>query len=441
MLAFLDRFFRLKHESTTVRREVLAGVTTFLTLAYALLVVPTILKQAGLDLNATMVATALVGAYSSFMMAVIANYPFVLAPGISLAVYFTYSVVLGKEVDWQIGLGLVFLTGIILLLLNLLRIRQLLIQVIPLSLRLATTAGLGIFLALIGLRNAEIIVADPHTLLAFGNPSSLEHLMAALGIITVGTLMVLRIPGALFLGILVVWLLSLIFGLAKFEGIVAWPSSLAPTFLKLDVPGAFQLKYLGVLISFLFVGLFDSTGSLVGLAEEGGFIEECDPSEKKCIFPRVTQALMPDTTGTILSPMLGTTSVAVYLESAAGITAGGRTGLTALTAAILFLGALFFAPFAASIPLFATAPALIVIGAMMLKFIARVDWKDPSEWIPAFITLVLIPLTYSIATGISVGYISYCFIKLFSGKFKDVHWFSWVLGFLFVLKFIFFPGT
>ncbi|MCH9627463.1 MAG: Adenine permease AdeP [Chlamydiales bacterium] len=441
MLAFLNRFFLLKEHQTTIKREVLAGATTFLTLAYALLVIPSILSEAGLDFGATLVATALVGAYSTFMMGVLANYPFVLAPGIALCVYFSYSVVLGAGHTWQTALGIVFLTGVILLILNLLRVRQLLIQVIPQSLRLATTAGMGVFLALIGLKNAGIIVAHPMTLIAFGDPKSVAHVMTAIGLISMGTMLTFRIPGALFLGILIVWILSLFFGVAHFGGFVSLPSSLMPTLFQLDVVDAFQPTHLGVLISFLFVGLFDSTGTLVGLAEEGGFLEECDPKTKKCRFPRVTRALMPDTTGTILSPLLGTTSVAVYLESAAGLSVGGRTGLTAVTAAFLFFTALFFAPFAGSIPLFATAPALIIIGGMMLRLIARLDWQDPSEWIPAFTTLILIPLTYSIANGIAVGYIMYCMIKLLSGRFKEVHWFSWILGVLFVLKFFFFPGS
>lgn len=437
----LERFFQLTKNKTTVKRELLAGATTFLTLAYTLLVIPSLLEEAGLNFGATLVATSLIGAYASCMMGLLANYPFVLAPGIALGAYFTYSVVLGQNVPWPIALGVVFLTGIILLLLNLLRIRQLLIQVIPVSLRLATTAGLGMFLALIGLKNAGIIVAHPHTLLTFADPNTFAHAMTALGLIAMGVMLTFRIPGALFLGILIVWILSLFLGKVHFEGIVDLPASLAPTFLKLDVKSAFSHEYLGVLISFLFVGLFDSTGTLVGLAEEGGYLEECDPATKKCRFPRVTRALMPDTTGTILSPMLGATSVAVYLESAAGISVGGRTGLTSVTAGILFLIALFFAPFASSIPLFATAPALIIIGAMMLKLIGRLDWDDPSEWIPAFTTLILIPLTYSIATGIAVGYITYCLIKLLSAKAKEVHWFSWIIGALFVLKFIFFPSA
>lgn len=440
MLAFLDRFFHLKERNTTVRREILAGATTFLTLAYALLVVPSILSEAGINFGAALIATALIGAYSSFMMGVFANYPFVLAPGVALAVYFTYSVVLGGGDDWRIALGVVFLTGIILMFLNLFRIRQLLTQVIPLSLRLATTAGLGIFLALIGLKNAGIIIAHPHTLLAFSPPHSITHVMTAIGLVVMGTMLVFRIPGALFLGILIVWFISLIFGIVRFQGLVSWPGSLMPTLFQLDVPGAFKIEHLGVLISFLFVSLFDSTGTLVGLAEEGGFLKH-DPEKKLCIFPRITRSLMPDTTGTILAPLLGVTSVTVYLESAAGLEAGGRTGLTAFTASLLFLIALFLTPFASSIPLFATAPALVIIGAMMLKLISRIDWSDPSEWIPAFTTLILIPFTYSIATGIAVGYITYCLIKLFSARVKDVHWFSWILGILFILKFIFFPGS
>jgi AGZA family xanthine/uracil permease-like MFS transporter len=441
MSAFFERFFQLKQNGTTIKREVLAGATTFLTLAYALFVVPTTLSQAGMDFGAALVATALVGAYSSFMMGFLANYPFVLAPGVALSVYFTYSVVLGSGHTWQTTLGVVFLTGIVLLLLNLTRIRQLLIQVIPLSLRLATTAGLGIFLAVIGLKNAGIIVPHPHTLVAFGDPHSVSHIMAAIGLVAIGTMMALGVPGAIFLGILIVWLLSFFFGLVEFKGIVSWPESLMPTFFKLDVPGAFQLKHLNVLISFLFVGLFDSTGTLVGLAEEGGFLKECGSGAKRCVFPRVSRALMPDTTGTMLAPMLGATSVAVYLESAAGISVGGRTGLTAITASLLFLVALFFSPFASSIPLFATAPALLIIGGLMLRLVSRFEWTDPTEWIPAFTTLILIPLTFSVATGIAIGYISYCLIKLLSARPREVHWFSWIVGILFILKFIYFPNN
>lgn len=438
-MAVFNSFFRLGENKTTAKREVLAGMTTFFTLAYALLVVPTILSDAGLDLNAAVIATTLTGAYATLLMGLVANYPFVLAPGVALCVYFTYSVVQGQGLAWQVALGIVFLTGIILLLLNLLRIRQLIIQAIPLSLRLATTGGLGLLIALIGLKNAGIIISHPITFLSFGDPSSLSHVMAAIGLIAMGTMMVLRVPGALFLGILIVWVLSLAFGFVEWKGLISLPSSIMPSFLRLDVVDAFNMKHLGVLISFLFVALFDSTGTLVGLAEEGGFVKECGPGKKICIFPRVTRALMPDTTGTILAPMLGTTAVAVYLESAAGIAIGGRTGLTAVTAGILFLIALFFTPFISSIPHFATAPALIIIGAMMLKLIGKLNWDDPSEWIPAFATLILIPLTSSIATGIAVGYITYCLIKLLSAKVREVHWLSWILAALFILKFIFLP--
>ncbi len=439
ILVSINKFFRIKERGSTLPRELLAGATTFLTLAYALLVVPSILSEAGLDLGAVMVAMALVGAYASLMMGFLAGYPFVLAPGIALAAYFTYSVVLGGGHTWQVALGLVFLTGVILLLLNLLRIRQLLIQAIPLSLRLATTAGMGLFLALIGLKNAGIVVADPHTLLSFGDPRSISHVLALVGIVLTGVFFRLRIHGAIFLGILAVWVFALLLGQVEWRGVVAWPASLRPTWFELDVRGAFNLKHLGALISFLFVGLFDSTGTLVGLAEEGNFLEPC--TGNKCRFPRVSRALLPDTTGTLLAPVLGATSVAVYLESAAGLSVGGKTGLTAVTAGMLFLLALFFAPLASSIPLFATAPALLIIGGMMLRRISKIDWDDASEWIPAFTTLLLIPLTFSIAKGIAVGYITYCGIKLFSGKARGVHPLSWILALLFILMFLFFPSA
>ncbi|MCH9624841.1 MAG: Adenine permease AdeP [Chlamydiales bacterium] len=435
----MSDFFHLKDNQTTVKREILAGCTTFFTLAYTLLVIPSILAQSGMNQGAVLVATALTGAYASFMMGFFANYPFVLGPGITLAAYFTYSVVLKEGHSWQVALGIVFIIGVILLLLNLFRIRQLIIQAIPLSLRLATTGGLGLLIAVVGLRNAGIIVSHPITFLSFGDPVSVVHVMTAVGLIVMGVLMVYRIPGAIFLGIVFVWALSLSLGLAEWKGFIALPESIMPTFLKLDVRSAFELRHLGVVISFLFVSLFDSTGTLIGLAEEGEFLVEHGPYEKISRFPRVTRALMPDTTGTMLAPLLGTTGVAVYLESAAGISVGGRTGLTAVTAAVLFLIALFFVPFATSIPLFATAPALIIIGGMMLKLAGRLNWEDPSEWVPAFATLILIPLTFSIAIGIAVGYITYCSIKLLTKRAKQVHWLSWVLAILFILKFVFFP--
>ncbi|NGX61568.1 MAG: Adenine permease AdeQ [Chlamydiae bacterium] len=441
MFNWANKYFHLAEHQTTVRTEMLAGLTTFSTLAYALLLIPSILADAGIDFSSSLTAMAIIGAFSSIVMAFLANYPFVLAPGIALAVYFTYFVVLGRGYSWEVGLGLVFLAGITLLLLNLLRIRQLIIEVIPLSIRLSTTAGLGLFLALIGLKNAGIITAHPDTLLSFGDPSSVAHAMTALGLVAIGVMMVYRIPGAIFLGILLVWLVSFAFGWASWKGLVSWPSSLSPTLFQLDVRGAFRQDAFSVYLSLLFVSLFDSTGTLLGLAEEGGFLEECDIPGRTCLFPRVSKAVMPDTLGTIFGSMLGVTPVAVYLESAAGIAVGGKTGLTALTAGFLFLVALFFAPFASSIPSFATAPALVLIGAMMLKPITRLPWDDPSEWIPGFVTLILIPFTYSIAIGIAVGYITYCLLKLFSGKLKEVHWLSWILGALFVLKFLLFPHS
>lgn len=434
-----ESFFHLRENNTSVKRELLAGFTTFATLAYTIVLIPKILSETGMDFDAVMIATIITGAFSSLLMGLYANYPMVSAPGIALSAYFSYSVVLLHGDSWQTALGVVFITGVIFLFLNLLRIRQLIIEVIPLSLRMATTAGLGLFLALIGLKNAEVIVYNPATFLGFGDPSSITCIMMAVGIIAIGTMMVLKVPGAIFLGIIFVWVLGLIFGFVKFAGFISLPSSILPTLFQLDVRSVFDVKHIGIVISFLFVALFDSAGTLVGLAEEGGYLKKRDLKTKKTIFPRVSQALMPDTTGSILASFLGTSTVAVYIESAAGMEVGGRTGLTAIVSSLLFLLALFFTPFASSIPHFATAPALIIIGGLMLKKMKLINWKDPSEWIPSFATLILIPLTYSVANGIAVGYITYAFLKLLSLKAKEVHWFSWLLAALFILKFIFFP--
>ncbi|MFZ0565586.1 MAG: NCS2 family permease [Chlamydiales bacterium] len=439
MAKLLDRYFHLTESKTTLPREIVAGITSFFTVAYVLVLIPATLSQTGMDFEASMVATILIAAYSSAMMGLVANYPFILGPGVGLCVYFTYSIVLGSGHIWQIALGFVFFVGIILLILNLSKIRQLIIRVIPTNLRLATTAGLGLFLALIGLKNGGIIAFNADTTwLSFGDLRSITPIMAALALVIMSILMIFRVPGALFLGMIIVWLISLFLGLSTFNGIVSWPSSLKPLFFDLDVRGIFTVHHhLDALVSLLFVTLFNSTGSLLGLAEEGRFVIE---ENNQCRFPRVSRALLPDTTGTILAPLLGTTPVAVYLESAAGLHVGGRTGLVSLTAGLCFLIALFFTPIATSIPLFATAPILVIVGGLMLKSIMAINWKDPSDWIPAFLTLILIPLTYSIAIGIAVGYITYCSLKLFSGKLKEVHWLSWILAILFILKFIFFPN-
>lgn len=431
--------FALQKNQTTVWREILAGITTFFTVAYVLLVIPALLGETGMDPGSVLVATSLTAAYASFIMGAVANYPFVLGPGIAMCVYFTYSIVLKEGHPWPAALGLVFLAGSLLLLLNLLRIRQLIIQAIPLSLRIATTAGLGLLIAFVGLKNAGVIVSHPITFLAFSHPLSANHVLTATGLIIIGVLLFYRIPGAYFLGILGTWLLALFFDAASFQGFFSWPSSMLPTLFQLDVKSAFDVTYLGPLISLLFVTLFDSTGTLVGLAEEGGFLREHPSKTKMCCFPRVTRALMPDTTGTLVASMLGTSPTAVYIESAAGMSVGGKTGLTAVTAAFLFLIALFFTPFASSVPPFAIAPALVVIGGLMLKVIVKMDWADPTEWVPGFATFILIPLTLSIANGIAVGYITHCLLKLLTGKGKEVHWLSWILAALFILKFALFP--
>lgn len=435
----LSRWFGFEQHGTTLRRELLAGLTTFSTMAYAILLLPSILSETGMDFESVMMATLITGAFATIFMGFLANYPFVLAPGLALAAYFAYSVVGAKGYTWELALGVVFLTGILFLLLNLLRIRQLIIKAIPLAIRLGTTAGLGLFLAFIGLKNVGVVVKGDATLLSFGNPNLPTVYLTALGVVVMGTLMRLRVPGAIFLGILFGWIVGLIFNLTEWRGIVSWPGSLAPTFFKLDVRSVFDLNILSVFISFVFVSLFDTSGTLVALAEEAGFISDETPKGGVFAFPRLSRALTPDATGSILGSFLGTSTLAVYLESAAGIAAGGRTGLTSVTVGVLFLISLFFGPFAHSIPPFATAPALLIIGGMMLKKIYLLDWKDPSEWIPSFAVLLIIPMTFSVANGIAIGFILMPLIKLFSGRVKEVHWLAWILGALFILKFFFFP--
>lgn len=436
-MSVLRRLFRLDRHHTSVKTELIAGVTIFSTLAYAIVMIPTTLALTGMDFGAVMTATLLAGAFATLFMGLFANYPFAVAPGIALTIYFTYAVVLSRGHDWRAALGVVFLCGALFFILTLLGIRQRVIESIPASLRLATMAGLGIFLALIGLKNAGIIVDDPKTLFGIGTLTSGATLMTLIGILATATLLAFRIPGSLFLGIILLWTLSLIFGLTHYEGIIALPASLRPTLFALDVRGVFNWELVGVALSFFFMSLFDTSGTLVALAEEGDFLEK--GSAERCSFPRLSRALTPDATGSMLAGILGTTTMAFYVESAAGISTGGRTGLTSVVVGLLFLAALFFSPFAASVPLFATTPALIIVGGMMMKKIGRLAWGDPTEWIPAFATLVIIPLTSSVATGLGAGFIVYPLIKLFAGRAKEVSLLTWLIGLLFLLRFLFLP--
>lgn len=418
-------------QNTTFWREILAGLTTFATMAYILIINPQILSHAGMDFGAVMAATAISAFIATLCMGVIARYPFALAPGMGLNAYFAYGIVLGAGHPWQVALGACFISGLIFLILTVLRIREKIMHAIPASLRYATTAGLGLFLAFIGLKDLGIITAHPTTLVTLGKMASAEAALAGFGIILIGALMVLEVKGAMLIGILVNWGLGLLLGLVQWKGFVSAPPSLAPTLLKLDIAGALKPEYIAVILSLVFVSLFDVAGTLLGLAEQGRFLTE------RGRLPRANRALVNDAVGTMAGAVLGTSPVAIHLESAAGISVGGRTGFTAVVVAILFLLSLFFSPLVASIPTFATAPILIILGALLMSSISRLNWADPAVSIPAFVLLISIPFTFSIATGIALGFILYPLIRLFSGRAKEVHPFVWVLAILFGLHFAF----
>ncbi len=431
MKAFLERFFKLSENKTTIRTEFAAGLTTFSTMAYILVVNPQILSVAGMDFGAVMVATIISTVIGTLCMGLFANYPFALAPGMGLNAYFTYGIVLGVGATWEIALGTCFIASLTFFVLNAMGIRTKIMNAIPPSLRLATVGGIGLFLAFIGFKNVKLIESHKETLVTLGKVTEPEIALTALGIIVVTALMNRGIKSAIILSILLNWSLGLVFGLVKWQGLLALPPSLSPTLLKLDIIGALNPLYIPVILSFVFVAIFDTAGTLFGLAEQGHF------TDKEGHIPRANKAQVNDAIGTAVGALVGTSPLTTYLESASGVAAGGRTGLTALFVALFFLLSLFISPFAASVPHFATAPVLIVIGAMMLKEMTRLPWDEPSEYIPAFIVLITIPLTFSIATGIALGFITYPLIKLLSGKVRDVGSLVWGIAALFILRFFY----
>ena len=427
----LEKYFKLKENKTTVKTEILAGITTFMTMAYILTVNPEILSATGMDKNALFTATALSAFVATMVMALVAKLPFALAPGMGLNAFFAFTVVLGMGYSWQFALTAVFLEGIIFLILTAFNIRELIINAIPLSLKHAVSAGIGLFIAFIGLQNAGIVASNNDTLVALGNMGSPAVLIALGGVIFSAVLLSLKVRGALLIGIFVATIAGLPFGVTHMpEGsLVDTPPSLAPIFWKFDFSKVFTLDMLFVLLTFLFVDMFDTVGTLVGVSSKAGMLD------KDGKVPRVKQALFADSIGTISGAIFGTSIVTTYVESASGVAEGGRTGLTALTTAVLFLIALFFAPLFTMVPAAATAPALILVGFFMMSPILKIDFDNYTESIPAFITIIIMPLTYSIAEGIVFGMLSYVLIKVLTGKFKDISVVMVVLAILFILKF------
>lgn len=423
-----ERVFALRANGTSVRTEVLAGATTYLTMAYIVFVNPAILAAAGMDFGAVFVATCLAAAAGSAIMGLYANYPVALAPGMGLNAYFAFVVVPLFGGDWRLALGCVFVSGFLFLLLSLSPLRERMVNSIPRSLKYGIGAGIGFFLALIGLKNAGVVADDPATLVALGDLGDAGALLACAGFVVLVALQFRRVPGAIMLTVLGVTIAAVILGLQDFKGVAAAPPSLAPTFLQMDLAGAFQAGFVTIVFVFLLVDLLDTTGTLVSVAQRAGM------TDAEGNIPRLRKAMVADSSATIIGAALGTSTTTSYIESAAGVNAGGRTGLTAVTVAVLFVLSLVFAPLANMVPLYATAPALVFIACLMARSIADIDWEDVSETAPAIVTALAIPLTFSIATGIGLGVISYAAIKLLAGRWRDLNLAVIVIAAAFTLK-------
>ncbi|EZQ19813.1 NCS2 family permease [Pseudomonas sp. G11-1] len=428
----LDKLFQLKAHGTTVRTEIIAGVTTFLTMAYIIFVNPVMMADAGIDPGAAFVATCIAAAIGSLIMGLWANYPIALAPGMGLNAFFSYTVVGSMGYSWQVALGAVFISGFIFFLLSIFKIREWVINSIPLPLRSAIAAGIGLFLALIALKSAGIVVDNPATLVGAGDMTQPGPLLASLGFAVIVALAYRRVTGAVMIGILLVTLISLALGLTSATGFVSAPPSLTPTLLQLDIAGAMEVGLISVIFAFLFVDLFDTSGTLIGVAQKAGLVD------KEGKLPRLGRALMADSTATMAGSMLGTSTTTSYVESTAGTAAGGRTGLTACVVAALFLLSLFLSPLAGAVPAFATAPALFFVAVLMTSGLVQVDWEDLTEAAPVVVTALVMPLTFSIANGIALGFISWTAIKLLSGRWRELNPSLYILSALFIVKLGFF---
>jgi adenine/guanine/hypoxanthine permease len=426
----IDRYFHLSENHTSVKQEMLGGVTTFITMAYIVVVNPQILAQAGMPTDGVMFATCLSAALATLVMGLYANYPIALAPGMSLNAYFTYSVCLSMHVPWRTALAVVFFSGLLFFALTVTKVREQVVNGMPDCLKHSTAAGIGMFIAFVGMRNAKLIVANSATFVGLGSFADKEVQTACFGLALTLFLMARKINGAILIGIVGTALVGML------RGISSWPSAIfsmphpSSTFLQLDFRAALHLTFLEVLFAFLFVDLFDNVGTLVGVCETAGFVKDGK-------IPRVGRVLLADSVGTIFGALTGTSTVTSYIESAAGVSAGARTGLSNIAVAALFLLAMFFAPLAAAIPGYATAPALILVGVLMSQSIAHIKWEDFTEAVPSFMTILVTPLTFSIATGLSLGVISYTVVKAAAGKIAEINVLVWVLTGLFIVRYIY----
>ena len=431
MIDMLDSLFKLNVNDTNIKKEILAGFTTFITMSYIIFVNPQIMSSTGMDFGAVFVGTCLAASIACFIMGFIANWPVGLAPGMGLNAFFTYSVVGEMGYSWETALGAVFLSGILFFIMSVTPIRKWIIDSIPENLRIAMASGVGFFIGFIGLKNGGIIVSNDTTFLSLGDFSNIKTLLSALGFLLIAILTIRNIKGSIIISILIITLLSLTLGLVEFNGVISYPPSLNPVFLHLDIIGAIDVAMVSVIASFLFVNLFDTTGTLFGVATRANFIDE------KGNISNLDKALKCDSSTSIIGTFFGCAPVTSYVESSSGIEAGGRTGLTAITIGFLFLFSIFLSPLASIVPSYATSGALIYVSFLILSGLQKLDWTDISELIPSLIIIVMIPLTFSIADGISLGFIAFIVMKIASGNIKTISSGSWFLTLIFVSKFIF----
>jgi len=431
MKAALEAFFDTKTHNTTIQTEIVAGITTFITMAYIIFVNPQMMAQSGMDHGAIFVGTCLAAAFACLFMGLYANWPVGLAPGMGLNAFFTYTVVGEMGYSWETALGAVFIAGILFFIMSVTPLRRWMLDSIPLNLRIAMGAGVGLFIGFIGLKNGGIIVSNGATFLSLGDFTSSSTLLAGLGFLLIAILSIRKVPGAIIIGILAVTFISVILNLVQFDGIFALPPDISPVFLELDIFGALDVAMISVIVSFLFVNLFDTAGTLFGVASRANLLEESGN------IRNMDKALKADSSSSVFGSFFGCAPVTSYVESSAGIEAGGRTGITAVVVGILFLLAAFLSPFAAAVPAYATAGALIYVAILMLSGMEKLNWEDQSELLPALVMVVMIPLTFSIANGIALGFLAYVSIKVFVGEINKISSGAWFLTLVFVAKFIF----
>ncbi len=431
MKLLLEKVFKLESHDTTAMKELMAGITTFITMAYIIFVNPQMMSASGMDQGASFVGTCLAAALACFIMGFYANWPVGLAPGMGLNAFFTYNVVNEMGYSWEVALGAVFLAGVLFVIMSVTPLRRWMLDSIPLNLRIAMGSGVGLFIGFIGLKSGGLIVANEANFLSLGDFSQPETLLSALGFLLISILAIRNVPGAIIIGVLTITLAGVFLGLVQFQGVLALPPDLAPTFMQLDILGAFDLTMISVIISFLFVNFFDTTGTLLGVANRAKLIDASGNAQN------LDKALKADSSASVLGALFGCAPVTSYVESSAGIEAGGRTGLTAVVVGIFFLIAIFFSPLASIVPAYATAGALIYVAILMLGGMEKLDWSDASELLPALIMIVMIPLTFSIANGIALGFIAYVVIKISIGDLKKISSGAWFLLLVFLAKFVF----